>query len=88
MSHLRVLICRVEDETEQMTALASVDLPPMPGQWGTRRWTGWKPTWPQRASDCWGGCVNCNGMRWTHRPWRATALAHLQGVCGAMGTRC
>jgi len=27
MSHLRVLICRVEDETEQMTELASGDLP-------------------------------------------------------------
>ncbi len=42
MSHLRVLICRVEDETEQMTELASVDLPPVLGQW---------------ASVCWGGCV-------------------------------
>lgn len=29
MSHLRVLICRVdEDETEQLTELASIDLPP------------------------------------------------------------
>jgi len=27
MSHLRVLICRVEDEDDQMTELASVDLP-------------------------------------------------------------
>jgi len=27
MSHLRVLICRVEDEGDQMTELASVDLP-------------------------------------------------------------
>ena len=27
MSHLRVLICRVEDETEEMTELASLDLP-------------------------------------------------------------
>ncbi len=33
MSHRRVLICRVEDETEQMTELASVDLPAVPGQW-------------------------------------------------------
>jgi len=33
MSHLRVLICRGEDETEQMTELASVDLPTVPGQW-------------------------------------------------------
>ncbi len=27
MSHLRVLICRVEDETEEMTELTSLDLP-------------------------------------------------------------
>ena len=27
MSHLRMLICRVEDETEEMTELASVALP-------------------------------------------------------------
>jgi len=33
MSHRRVLICQVQDETEQMTELASVDLPPVPGQW-------------------------------------------------------
>jgi len=33
MSHLRVVICRVEDEDEQMTELASVDLPPMCARW-------------------------------------------------------
>jgi len=33
MSHLRVLICRVEDEDEQMTELASVDLPPVRARW-------------------------------------------------------
>ncbi len=35
MSRLRVLICRVdEDDDEQMTELARVDLPAVPGQWG------------------------------------------------------
>ncbi len=29
MSHLRGVICRIEDEDEQMTELASVDLPPV-----------------------------------------------------------
>jgi len=29
MSHGRVLICRVEDDDEQMTERASVDLPPV-----------------------------------------------------------
>src|SRR5580765_2795722 len=33
MSHLRVLICRVEDETEEMTELASVDLPAVSARW-------------------------------------------------------
>jgi len=33
MSHLRVLICRVEDESEQMTELASVDLPTVLAHW-------------------------------------------------------
>src|SRR5258708_1981600 len=33
MSHLRVLICRVEDDTEEMTELASVDLPPVCARW-------------------------------------------------------
>lgn len=27
MSHLRVLICRIEDETDEMTELTSLDLP-------------------------------------------------------------
>jgi len=35
MSHLRVLICRVEDESEQMTELASVDLPAVLAQWAS-----------------------------------------------------
>ncbi len=30
MSHLRVLICRVDDTDEQMTELASLDLPTIP----------------------------------------------------------
>ncbi len=35
MSRLRVLICRVDaDDDEQMTELARVDLPAVPGQWG------------------------------------------------------
>ncbi len=35
MSRLRVLICRVdEDDDEQMTEVARVDLPAVPGQWG------------------------------------------------------
>ncbi len=42
MSRLRVLICRVdEDDDEQMTEVARVDLPAVPGQWETR-WTDWR----------------------------------------------
>ena len=33
MSHLRVLVCRVEDDDETMTELASLDLPPVPTGW-------------------------------------------------------
>ena len=33
MSHVRVLICRVEDDNEQMTERASVDLPPVCARW-------------------------------------------------------
>ena len=29
MSHLRLLICRVDDDTDQMTALDRLDLPPL-----------------------------------------------------------
>ncbi len=53
MSRLRMLICQVdEDDDEQMTEVARVDLPAVPGQWGTRRWTDWRRRWPQRASSC------------------------------------
>jgi hypothetical protein len=30
VSHLRVLICRVEDDDDRMTELAHFDLPPVP----------------------------------------------------------
>jgi hypothetical protein len=33
VSHLRVLICRVDDADEQMTELASLDLPAVPARW-------------------------------------------------------
>jgi hypothetical protein len=36
MSHLRVVICRVEDDADDdgpMTELASLDLPPVPTGW-------------------------------------------------------
>lgn len=67
MNHLRLLICRVDEETDQMVELDRLDLPPMTATVGAAPLDTLEARVAQVGPRGSGGCVSCSGRSSTPR---------------------